>query len=121
MAAGYETLVQLTPESYVEFERKAEMLEAGLRKAAEKHGIPHHINRAGSMIGIFFTDEPVINYDAAKSSNLEFFAAYYREMVEQGVFLPPSQFEGLFLSTAHSDADIEATIAAAEIAMSKLK
>ena len=72
------------------------------------------------MIGIFFTDEPVINYDA-KSSNLEFFAAYYREMVEQGVFLPPSQFEGLFLSTAHSDADIEATIAAAEIAMSKLK
>ena len=121
MAAGYETLVQLTPESYVEFERKAEMLEAGLRKAAEKHGIPHHINRAGSMIGIFFTDEPVINYDATKSSNLEFFAAYYREMVEQGVFLPPSQFEGLFLSTAHSDADIEATIAAAEIAMSKLK
>ena len=55
-----------------------------------------------------------------KSSNLEFFAAYYREMVEQGVFLPPSQFEGLFLSTAHSDADIEATIAT-EIAMSKLK
>jgi glutamate-1-semialdehyde 2,1-aminomutase len=105
----------------VEFERKAEMLEAGLRKAAEKHNIPHHINRAGSMIGIFFTDEQVINYDAAKSSNLEFFAAYYREMVEQGVFLPPSQFEGLFLSTAHSDADIEATIAAAEIAMSKLK
>ena len=73
------------------------------------------------MIGIFFTDEPVINYDAAKSSNLQFFAAYYREMVEQGVFLPPSQFEGLFLSTAHSDADIEAAIAAAEIAMSKLK
>ena len=75
-------------------------------KATEKHGIPHHINRAGSMIGIFFTDEPVINYDAAKSSS----GAYYREMVEQGVFLPPSQFEGLFLSTAHGT-DIEATIA----------
>ena len=69
----------------------------------------------------FFTNEEVINYDTAKTSNLEFFADYYREMVEQGVFLPPSQFEGLFLSTAHSDADIEATIAAAEIAMSKLK
>ena len=51
MTAGYETLSQLTPESYVEFHRKAEMLEAGLRKAAEKHNIPHHINRAGSMIG----------------------------------------------------------------------
>ncbi|PEA56694.1 glutamate-1-semialdehyde-2,1-aminomutase [Bacillus pseudomycoides] len=121
MTAGYETLVQLTPESYKEFERKAEILEEGLREVAVKYGIPHCINRAGSMVGIFFTDEKVINYETAKTSNLEYFAAYYREMVEQGVFLPPSQFEGLFLSTAHSDADIEATIAAAEIAMSKLK
>ncbi|HDX9589007.1 glutamate-1-semialdehyde 2,1-aminomutase [Bacillus sp. WLY-B-L8] len=121
MTAGYETLVQLTPESYKEFERKAEMLEKGLHEVAVKYGIPHCINRAGSMVGIFFTDEKVINYETAKTSNLEYFAAYYREMVEQGVFLPPSQFEGLFLSTAHSDADIEATIAAAEIAMSKLK
>ena len=62
------------------------------------------------MIGIFFTDEPVINYDAKKIFKLRILF-YYREMVEQGVFLPPSQFEGLFLSTAHSDADIEATIA----------
>ena len=121
MTAGYETLVQLTPESYKEFERKAEMLEKGLHEVAVKYGVPHCINRAGSMVGIFFTDEKVINYETAKGSNLEYFAAYYREMVEQGVFLPPSQFEGLFLSTAHSDADIEATIAAAEIAMSKLK
>ncbi|PHA00799.1 glutamate-1-semialdehyde-2,1-aminomutase [Bacillus pseudomycoides] len=121
MTAGYETLVQLTPESYKEFERKAEMLEKGLHEVAVKYDIPHCINRAGSMVGIFFTDEKVINYETAKTSNLEYFAAYYREMVEQGIFLPPSQFEGLFLSTAHSDADIEATIAAAEIAMSKLK
>ncbi|MGG0184499.1 glutamate-1-semialdehyde-2,1-aminomutase [Bacillus sp. AFS018417] len=121
MTAGYETLVQLTPESYKEFERKAEMLEKGLHEVAVKYDIPHCINRAGSMVGIFFTDEKVINYETAKTSNLEYFAAYYREMVEQGVFLPPSQFEGLFLSTAHSDADIEATIAAAEMAMSKLK
>ncbi|MGG2095257.1 glutamate-1-semialdehyde 2,1-aminomutase [Bacillus sp. S13(2024)] len=121
MTAGYETLVQLTPESYKEFERKAEILEKGLHEVAVKYDIPHCINRAGSMVGIFFTDEKVINYETAKASNLEYFAAYYREMVEQGIFLPPSQFEGLFLSTAHSDADIEATIAAAEIAMSKLK
>lgn len=121
MAAGYETLVQLTPECYKEFERKAEMLEKGLHEAAVKYDIPHCINRVGSMVGIFFTNENVVNYEAAKSSNLEFFAAYYREMIEQGVFLPPSQFEGLFLSTAHSDEDIETTIAAAEVAMSKLK
>ncbi len=63
----------------------------------------------------------VIDYETAKTSNLEYFAAYYREMAEQGVFLPPSQFEGLFLSTAHTDEDIEKTIKAVEIAFSKLK
>ncbi|WP_409270827.1 glutamate-1-semialdehyde 2,1-aminomutase [Neobacillus sp. SCS-31] len=121
MTAGYETLVQLTPEHYVEFRRKADLLEKGLTEAAVKHGIPHRINRAGSMIGIFFTNEEVINYERAKTSNLEFFAQYYREMADQGVFLPPSQFEGLFLSTAHTDEDIEKTIKAAENAFSKLK
>jgi len=121
MTAGFETLSQLTPESYVEFGKKADRLTAGLAAAAKKHDIPHTINRAGSMVGFFFTNEDVINYEKAKTSNLDFFASYYREMADQGVFLPPSQFEGLFLSTAHSDEDIEKTIAAAEIAFSKLK
>ncbi|UOE54579.1 glutamate-1-semialdehyde 2,1-aminomutase [Bacillus sp. CMF12] len=121
MTAGFETLSQLTPHSYKEFERKADRLEEGLKAAAEKYDIPHTINRAGSMIGIFFTNEDVINYEKAKTSNLEFFAEYYREMANQGVFLPPSQFEGLFLSTAHTDEDIEKTIHAAEKAFSKLK
>ncbi|MBO9130516.1 glutamate-1-semialdehyde 2,1-aminomutase [Bacillus sp. 165] len=121
MTAGYETLTQLTPESYIEFEKKAERLEEGLKEAANKYSIPHCINRAGSMVGFFFTNEKVTNYEQAKTSNLEYFASYYREMIEQGVFLPPSQFEGLFLSTAHSSEDIERTIQAAEIAMSKLK
>ncbi|PAE24112.1 MULTISPECIES: glutamate-1-semialdehyde 2,1-aminomutase [Bacillaceae] len=121
MTAGFETLSQLTPDSYKEFERKADRLEEGLKAAAEKYDIPHTINRAGSMIGIFFTNEDVINYEKAKTSNLEFFAEYYREMANQGVFLPPSQFEGLFLSTAHTDEDIEKTILAAEQAFSKLK
>lgn len=121
MTAGIETLSQLTPDSYKEFERKGDILEAGLLKAAEKYDIPITVNRAGSMIGFFFTGEDVINYETAKTSNLEYFAAYYREMANQGVFLPPSQFEGLFLSTSHSDEDIEKTIAAAEVAFSKLK
>ncbi|WP_436373141.1 glutamate-1-semialdehyde 2,1-aminomutase [Cytobacillus sp. BC1816] len=121
MTAGFETLSQLTPHSYKEFERKADRLEEGLKAAAEKYDIPHTINRAGSMIGIFFTNEAVINYEKAKTSNLDFFAEYYREMANQGVFLPPSQFEGLFLSTAHTDEDIEKTIQAAEKAFSKLK
>ena len=62
------------------------------------------------MIGFFFTNEDVINYDTAKKSDLDFFAAYYKEMADNGVFLPPSQFEGLFLSTEHSDEDIEQNI-----------
>ncbi|BDG36979.1 glutamate-1-semialdehyde 2,1-aminomutase [Parageobacillus sp. VR-IP] len=121
MTAGYETLIQLTPETYDEFRKKADRLEEGLRKAAEKYEIPHTINRAGSMIGFFFTNEKVINYEKAKTSDLDMFAIYYREMAEQGIFLPPSQFEGLFLSTEHTEEDIEKTIAAAERAFAKIR
>lgn len=121
MTAGYETLKQLKPEHYDEFKRKGDMLEAGYRQAAETYGIPLTVNRAGSMIGVFFTNEQVINYDTAKTSNLDYFATYYREMALQGVFLPPSQFEGLFISTVHSDEDIEKTIQAAENAFRKIK
>lgn len=121
MTAGYETLSQLTPESYKDFILKADKLEAGLKAAAEKYEIPFTVNRAGSMIGFFFTNEEVVDYESAKTSNLDYFAAFYNEMLEQGVFLPPSQFEGLFLSTALSEEDIDHTIKAAEIAFSKLK
>lgn len=121
MTAGYETLKQLKPEHYDEFKRKGDMLEAGYRQTAETYGIPLTVNRAGSMIGVFFTNEQVINYDTAKTSNLDYFATYYREMALQGVFLPPSQFEGLFISTVHSDEDIEKTIQAAEHAFRKIK
>lgn len=120
MTAGLETLSQLTPETYKEFGRKADMLQSGLKAAAEKYGVPHTINRAGSMVGIFFTNEKVTNYDQAKTSDLNLFASYYREMANEGVFLPPSQFEGLFLSTAHSDEDIQNTIKAAETAFSRI-
>lgn len=121
MTAGFQTLSQLTTDSYQQFIQKADKLEAGLKAAAEKYEIPFTVNRAGSMIGFFFTDEEVVDYDSAKTSNLDYFAAFYNEMLEQGVFLPPSQFEGLFLSTALSDEDIAHTIKAAEIAFSKLK
>jgi glutamate-1-semialdehyde 2,1-aminomutase len=121
MTAGYETLRQLTPAHYKEFERKGDRLEAGITAAATKYEVPLTFNRAGSMIGFFFTNEEVINYDRAKTSNLDFFASYYREMAEQGIFLPPSQFEGLFLSTSHSDEDIEKTIQAIEQTFSKLR
>ncbi|WP_066050145.1 glutamate-1-semialdehyde 2,1-aminomutase [Robertmurraya korlensis] len=121
MTAGMETLSQLTPEHYEEFARMAALLEEGIRRAAQKYDIPHTINRVGSMVGFFFTNEEVTNYEQAKTSNLDYFATYYQEMANQGVFLPPSQFEGMFLSTAHSNEDIENTILAIDVAFSKLK
>ncbi|CAM3747814.1 glutamate-1-semialdehyde 2,1-aminomutase [Mesobacillus zeae] len=121
MTAGYETLKQLTPETYQHFEKLGDVLEEGFKAAAMKHGIPLSVNRAGSMIGFFFTDEKVINYEKAKTSNLDFFASYYREMANQGIFLPPSQFEGMFISTAHTERDIDTTLKAAEKAFEKLK
>jgi glutamate-1-semialdehyde 2,1-aminomutase len=121
MTAGYETLRQLTPETYKDFVKKADRLEEGIQQAANKYDIPLTFNRAGSMIGFFFTNEKVINYETAKTSDLQMFAKYYRYMAEEGVFLPPSQFEGLFLSTAHTEEDIEKTIQAVEKAFDRLR
>ncbi|WP_413379331.1 glutamate-1-semialdehyde 2,1-aminomutase [Alkalihalobacillus sp. 1P02AB] len=121
MTAGYETLSQLTPADYERFDELAEHLETGLTAAAKKYEIPHYINRIGSMVGFFFTDEKVVNFEVAKTSNLDYFANYFREMLNEGISLPPSQFEGMFLSTKHTEEDIDKTIAAAEKAFSKLK
>lgn len=120
MAAGYATLKLMTEEAYAKLEVKAAALQAGFEANAAKHGIPLTVNRIGSMVCPFFTSEEVINFEAAKTSNLEHFKAYFSEMLNQGVSVPPSQFEGLFLSIVHSDEDIAQTIAAQDIAFSKL-
>lgn len=112
MTAGLETLSQLSEETYDYFVELGDLLEAGFREAATKYNIPHTVNRAGSMIGFFFTNEDVVNYDTAKTADLELFADYYRLMAEEGIYLPPSQFEGLFLSAAHTKEDIEKTVEA---------
>ena len=72
------------------------------------------------MLGMFFTDRAVKDFDDAKTSNLERFAAYYRQMLEKGVYLAPSQFEALFVSTAHTEEQIETTLKAAEDALAHL-
>ncbi|MRG88210.1 glutamate-1-semialdehyde 2,1-aminomutase [Salinibacillus xinjiangensis] len=121
MTAGYETLTAMTKEAYEGLSQKVDRLVEGFSQAATEFEIPHTINRAGSMVGIFFTNKDVINFETAKSADLELFASYYRSMAEEGVFLPPSQFEGIFLSTAHSDEDIEKTIEAARNTFRKIK
>jgi glutamate-1-semialdehyde 2,1-aminomutase len=121
MTAGIETLKKLTPASYDHFMKLGDQLEAGFRAAAEKFEIPHTVNRAGSMIGFFFTNEKVSDYDKAKTADLELFADYYRLMAEEGIFLPPSQFEGMFLSTAHTEAHIAKTVEAFHTVFAKLR
>lgn len=120
MTAGYETLAAMDKAAYERINAHADRLAEGYKAAAEEFGIALQVNRAGSMVGVFFTDSPVINFDTAKTSNLDHFSMYYREMIEAGIFLPPSQFEGLFLSAAHTDEDIEATIEAARQAFKKI-
>lgn len=112
MTAGYETLSALTPETYDEMNRKVDRLVEGYEQAAEKYDVPLQVNRAGSMVSFFFTNEKVVDFVSAQTSDLSLFTKYYQGMIQEGVFLPPSQFEGLFLSTAHSDEDIEQTIQA---------
>ena len=121
MTAGLETIQHLTEDSYKHFEKLGDRLEAGFREAAETYNIPHTVNRAGSMIGYFLTNEKVIDFDTAKTSDLQLFAEYYGLMAQQGVFLPPSQFEGVFVSTAHTEEHIDHTIKAFQNAFKQLK
>ncbi|MDF2936263.1 MAG: glutamate-semialdehyde aminotransferase [Paenibacillaceae bacterium] len=110
MTAGYTTLSLLTPEVYAELDRKAAKLEAGFKANAARLGAPVTINRVGSMVCPFFTGEPVVNFETARTSDLELFRRYFAAMLDLGISLAPSQFEGMFVSTAHTDEDIELTI-----------
>ncbi|AIY05143.1 glutamate-1-semialdehyde aminotransferase [Planococcus sp. PAMC 21323] len=120
MRAGFETLSRLSEESYDTFIKRGDQLEKGFREAATKYNIPHTVNRAGSMIGFFFTNEDVVDFETAKTSDLELFANYYRLMAEEGIYLPPSQFEGMFLSTAHTEEHIAKTVEAFHTVFAKL-
>jgi glutamate-1-semialdehyde 2,1-aminomutase len=121
MAAGIATLEKLkTPGFYEALDRKAEKLAEGLAGAVKKSGIQATVDRVGAMFGLFFTDQPVKNFEDAKTCDLEMFSAYYKGMREQGVYLAPSQFEAFFISAAHTDAQIDETIAAAERVMKTL-
>ena len=110
MAAGLTQLQILssTPEIYTELERRGAMLQEGLRDALS--GIPAQVNRVGSILTVFFTDQPVTGYAQAKSSDLEQFKRWYQGLLQRGVYAAPSQFEAMFLSAAHTDAEIEQII-----------
>lgn len=120
MTSGYMTLSQLTPESYDYFNTLGDMLEEGLKATFKKYNVPIVINRAGSMIGFFLNEGPVTNFKEANQSDLTMFSHMYRELAKEGIFLPPSQFEGMFLSTSHTKEDIQKTLDAFDVALSRI-
>lgn len=122
MAAGIATLTELSkPGFYEALEVKTERLVAGLAAVLEKTGTAGQVARIGSMTGLFFTDRKVRNFDDAKTCDLDLFTAFYQGMLERGIYLAPSQFEAGFVSAAHTDQDIDDTIAAAEAVLTALK
>jgi glutamate-1-semialdehyde 2,1-aminomutase len=124
MAAGLTTLkiINETPGFYKELDRKGSILENGLRANLDKAGIPGIINRIGSMMTLFFTEEKKINsYHTAVKSNTERYAQYFKLSLESGIYLAPSQYEAAFVSWTHSDEDINTALEANYEALKKLK
>ena len=121
MAAGIATLTELQKNGvYEALDAKAERLMQGFQSAADTAGVSLKTGHVGSMAGFFFSSQDVHDFDDAKKCDLEQFAKFYRIMLEKGVYLAPSQFETCFVSLAHSQEDIDQTIAAARQAMAAL-
>lgn len=123
MAAGFAALSQLhNVNLYEGLYDRVDRLVNGLQTRADAAGIPFTTNRAGSMFGFFFSgDGPITSYQQATECNMQHFKHFYHSMLKQGVYLAPSAFEAGFMSAAHSDADIQATLDAAEQAFAELK
>lgn len=113
MAAGYATLRLMTPAAYEKLERTSARLAEGLARAAAEAAVPVQVNRVGSMLTVFFSGRPVFDAASARACDTRRFAAFHRALLEHGVYFPPSQFEAAFLSTAHTEDDVEATLRAA--------
>jgi len=121
MAAGLAALEELSRgDAYAKLEQLGSALEKGMKDAANKAKVPVQFNRIGSMFCGYFTSEPVHSLADAMKSDRQRFAKFFRAMLAQGVYLAPSQFEAGFISTAHSEADIEKTVRAAAKALQSL-
>ena len=118
MAAGLKAIEILgRPGTYERLDQLGQRLGDGLAAAARAAGVPACVNRIGSMVTLFFAAGPVTDYASAKTSDTARFGAFFRRMRERGVFLPPSQFEAMFTSLAHTDEDLEQVIVAAKASL----
>jgi glutamate-1-semialdehyde 2,1-aminomutase len=121
MTAGMVTLELLRSKKvYQDLEKKTSYLTEAISEKAEENGIPITINRGTGMFTLFFTAGPVRDYRTAKTSDTKRFAQFFIEMMEQGIYLPPSQFEAWFISLAHTQKDLDQTIEACEAAFKKI-
>lgn len=122
MAAGIVTLKILknNPKIYADIAVKAEALEKAYLKAGQYYGVKLTVNRVGSLLSAFFTAEQVSDYKSAVKSDTGMFSAYFAGMLERGIYVAPSQYEALFVSSAHSTEDIEITIECIDNVFSKL-
>ena len=115
MRAGIATLKELSkPGLYDGIREHARKLVHGLKNALSSAGLHAQVNSIGSLSTIFFAPEPVTNYTQAKMSDTKLYARYFREMLNRGIFLAPSQFEAAFVSASHTAADIDRTISTAQ-------
>ena len=120
VAAGLTTLRALDAGLYEKLEALGSALEKGFRANLSRLGLPYRFQRVGSMACLFFGERPVQNYGDADSCDKDRFAAYFRAMLAEGVYLPPSQFESFFISAAHTPQDIDRTVAANLKALSSI-
>jgi len=122
MAAGYETLRILKKDNvYPALEGTSKLLEDGLKENLRKLHLNFRMNRVGSMMSLFFTRQDVNGYDSAVTSDTKLFSQYFQEMLSNGIYLAPSQFEASFISTAHDNEDVEKTIEANYLSLRSLK
>jgi glutamate-1-semialdehyde 2,1-aminomutase len=122
MTAGIETLKVLgQPGVYEELEAKSASLAAGLARVAAEAGITLHISRVASFLTVFFTAKPVVDYESAKEADTNLFRSFFHRLLAEGIYWPASQFEAAFISLAHKEEDIQATITAVAKALSSLK
>jgi glutamate-1-semialdehyde 2,1-aminomutase len=122
MRAGLAMLPKLKARGFYEdLNRKTARLGDGLRAGLRDAGIPGVVNVAGSLLTMFFTAGPVRDYSDAKKSDAKLFGRFFQEMLSRGIFLPPSQYEALFVSAAHTEAKIDSTIAAARESLAALR
>ncbi len=121
ITAGLATLKQLNNSFYSAMDTKGEILRKGIQDILEDHNLDYQVAGMSSMFQIYFTENEVWNYEDAKTADTEKFTTYFKTLLKEGVFVPPSQFECCFLSKMHDDVDIQDTLNIIDMAMKKIK